>query len=181
MRSVSLRVGGTPIGKAMTWAYPNGKGLGVFEIPTYQMRVTGTNRSGTGVTKDFEVFRFGVSCKDGKTATVVGLADHQTHVLKQWIPTYSVHSATSPEDDGWQVYGNFLIHDGPDDATELFASIGCIEVMGPRGFVRFNDLVIELSGATGRNRDEQLRQIARARRLSITYDRAARPPLVPLP
>ncbi|MFV0624979.1 hypothetical protein ACBY01_13355 [Sphingomonas sp. ac-8] len=143
--------------------------------------MSGTNGAGRRVSTDFEVFRFGVSCKDGRTANVVGLADQQTHVVKAWIPTYRVHSANSPENGGWQVYGNFLIHDGPDNDTELFASIGCIEVMGRRGFVRFNDLLIALSGVNGRNRDEQLHQIARSRSLIITYDRAARPPLVAEP
>jgi hypothetical protein len=46
----------------------------------------------------------------------------------------------------WQVFGNFLTHDGPDNAPELFASIGYVEVMGPQGFVRFNNLIIALSG-----------------------------------
>lgn len=77
---------------------------------------------------------------------MVGLADHQTHIIKAWLPNYRVHSARSQENRAWQVYGNFLIHDGPDNPTELFATIGCVEVMGYRGFVKFNDLIISLSG-----------------------------------
>ncbi len=180
MRKVQLNVGGTPVGKATTWAYPQGKLLGYFEIPTYNMSVTGS-LGGRRVSHTFEVLRFGVSCKDGKTARVVGLADQQTHVVRAWIPTYEVHSANSPENGGWQVYGNFLIHDGPDNATEVFASIGCVEVMGTRGFVRFNDLLIQLTGAVGSKRNDQLHQIARSGLLSISYERASRPPLVAIP
>jgi hypothetical protein len=49
-----------------------------------------------------------------------------------------------------------LIHDGPDDATQLFATIGCIEIMGRQGFAKFNDLIISLSGPQEKNRTEQL-------------------------
>lgn len=180
MRKIELKVGSKPVGTARTFGYPMGKYLGDYQIPTYTMSVTGS-LGGRRVSHGFEVMRFGVSCTDGRTARVVGLADQQTHVIRAWIPTYEVHSANSPENGGWQVYGNFLIHDGPDNATEVFASIGCIEVMGRRGFVRFNDLLIQLSGAVGRKRNDQLHQIARSGLLSITYERAARPPLVPLP
>lgn len=181
MRKVRLNVGGTPIGQAKTWAYPKGEALGLFSIPSYRMSVSGTDDRGRAVLEQFEVLRFGVQCKDGKTAMVVGLADAQTHGVKAWIPAYRVHSANSPENGGWQVYDNFLIHDGPDNATEVFASIGCVEVMGQRGFVKFNDLLISLSGPTAATRDAKLVQIGNARNITISYERAARPVLTPLP
>lgn len=181
MRKVRLTVGGRQIGKAKTWAYPKGEQLGLFSIPTYRMLVSGTDDRGRAVQEQFEVLRFGVQCKDGKTATVVGLADTQTHGIKTWIPTYRVHSANSPENGGWQVYDNFLIHDGPDNANEVFASIGCVEVMGPRGFVKFNDLLISLSGPTAATRDAKLVQIGNARNITISYEKAVRPALTPLP
>jgi hypothetical protein len=177
MRSVALTVGGTVIGEGKTWAYPNGDALGEFLIPIYKLTVAGTDNIGKRITETISVFRFGVQCKDGKTAEVVGLADHQTHVIKSWIPTYRVHSAISQEDGAWQVYGNFLIHDGPDDDTELFATIGCVEIMGPQGFLKFNDLLISLMDPPGTNRDQKLSAIGRSGQLSITYERATRPAL----
>jgi hypothetical protein len=102
-------------------------------------------------------------------------------MIKAWIPTYRVHSALSPENGAWQVYDNFLIHDGPDNPTELFATIGCIEVMGNRGFVKFNDLIISLSGPKAASRPEQLLEIGRAGRMSITYESATRPSLKKVP
>jgi hypothetical protein len=177
MRPVKISIGAKPLRDQRTWAYPQGKALGDFLIPVYDCLVEGTDAGGKSVQERFDVLRFGVKCDDGKTASVVGLADQQSHTIKAWIPTYKVHSASSAEDGAWQVYDNFLIHDGPDNASDLFATVGCIEVIGPRAFIQFNDLVIALSGATGADKNAQLKQIADSGKLSITYAKASRPPL----
>ena len=177
MRNIRIQIGGISVGRQKTWGYPNGPSNELFWIPVYTCSVTGTNDSGHPVSENFNVLRFGVQNKDGWTPKVVGLADDQTHIIKAWIPTYRVHSASSPENGAWQVYGNFLIHDGPDNASEIFATIGCIEIMGSRGFVRFNDLIIALSGSTAKDRDSKLAEIGRSAALSISYARATRPPL----
>jgi hypothetical protein len=169
------------MGKQRTWAYREGLALGAYLIPIYNCVVEGTSESGVKIKVPFNVLRFGVQCEDGKTAHVVGLADQQTHVIKAWIPTYRVHSAQSVENGAWQVYGNFLIHDGPDDESELFATIGCIEIMGKSGFVKFNDLVISLSGPKAKSREEQLHEIGQSGRMSITYESAKRPALEKAP
>lgn len=181
MRPVTISVGATPVGEQKTWAYPAGRALGDFLTPVYACVVEGTDYAGKPVRERFDVLRFGVQCKDGRTAAVVGLADQQTHVIKAWLPTYRVHSASSPENGAWQVYDNFLIHDGPDSPAENFATIGCVEVMGPRGFVRFNDLIVALSGSTAATKALQLLEIGKAGRLTITYARAARPALKKAP
>ena len=157
-----------------------GKPWGIYTIPTYNLIVSGTDVSGRRVQYDFEVLRFGIQFKKGfSSPRVVGLADSQTHVIKDWLPHYTVHSAASVERGAWQVTGNFLIHDGPDDPTsEVYASIGCIEIChGPRGFDRFNNLLITLSGPKSHSRAERLKEIGHARNMSITYLRATRPPL----
>lgn len=79
------------------------------------------------------------------------------------------------------MYGNFLIHDGPDDHTQLFATIGCVEIMGPEGFVKLNDLLIKLMDPSGANRDKKLAAIASSGQLKITYEKAIRPPLKKAP
>ena len=181
MRNVLMTVGGEAIGKAKTWAYPKGEGLGRFWIPTYELTVAGKGADGASKSRSFEVLRFGIHCPDAKKgAHVVGLASEQTHVIKAWLPTYSVHSARSLEVGAWQVYDNFLIHDGPDDPIhEVYASIGCIEICGtPKGFDQFNDFLIELSGPTAKMRDKQLAEMGAARNIAIKYLKAARPPLV---
>ncbi len=177
MRSIKIQIGSRPVGEQQTWAYPNGNSLGRFLIPIYDCYVSGVNDAGATIRQHFQCLRFGVSCQDGKTASVVGLADQQSHIIKAWIPTYVVHSANSPENGAWQVYSNFLIHDGPDGSHEVFATIGCIEIMGVQGFVRFNDLIISLSGSTARDRNQKLAEIGRSGKLSITYERATRPAL----
>jgi hypothetical protein len=159
-------------------------GLGEFLIPIYQCTVSGTNNEGDPVRDVFSVLRFGVQCKDREPAKVVGLADYQQHTIKAWLSHYNVHSDRSrgPSDPlkigAWQVKDNFLIHDGPDDAGELYASIGCIEIMGFRGFELFNNLIISLAGPTSSSRDQQLREIGNSGRIFITYEKAARPALI---
>ncbi len=175
MRNVSLSVGGTPLGLAPTWAYPKGEKLGYFLVPYYKLTVTGTNAKGVATASAFPVLRFGVMSRDGVKVESVGLAQRQTHTIKAWIPTYRVHSAVSLENGAWQVYDNFLIHDGPDSLSQVFATIGCVEIMGPSGFVKFNDLLISLAGSSAKSRDGQLADIGKSGRLTITYEQAARP------
>src|SRR5688500_14771074 len=97
MKTINLIVGSKPIGKTLTWAYPYGQKFGAFIIPTYQFTVSGTDKTGKALTRQFEVLRFGIQCEKGGSPTVVGLADQQTHIIKAWIPTYTVHSASSLE------------------------------------------------------------------------------------
>lgn len=181
MRPVKILIGSTPRGEQTTFAYPESGSLGYYLIPIYPCTVEGRDQSGKAVREQFDVLRFGVQSKDGKTASVVGLADAQTHVIKAWLPHYRVHSAYSPEGGAWQVYDSFLIHDGPDNPTEIFATIGCIEIMGRQGFIRFNDLVIRLAGPKSQTRDQQLREIGGSGLMSITYAGATRPPLKKAP
>lgn len=182
MRRVKMVVWSKPIGEALTWAYPDGDPSMHYIIPTYELDVSGMDGAGRSVHQTFEVLRFGLQFKKGYDAPqVVGLADHQTHDIKTWIPSYSVHSARSLERGAWQVYDNFLIHDGPDSPkSEVYATIGCIEVCrGPRGFDMFNDFLIQLSGPKSRDRASQLQEIGRARNMHITYMKASRPAIKP--
>ena len=183
LRPVEMVMTGKKLGHAHTWAYPYGRG-NYFIIPTYELTVSGMSSSGRPEKRSFEVFRFGVQQKTpAASARVVGLAEHQRHVIKAWIPTYRVHSADSPENGAWQVLRNWLIHDGPDNPkspAEVYASIGCIEICGgPQGFVKFNDFLIDLSGPASTSRDQKLAEIGAARNMAITFLPASRPPLVP--
>lgn len=181
MRKIQIVVGNVKIGQTLTWAYPAGDPSSTLYImPTYQVTVSGTDGKGIKKSRQFEAMRFGVQKKSASSPDrVVGLANTQTHIIKAWIPSYTVHSAASSENGAWQVYDDFLIHDGPDDlmsTRNIYASIGCIEICGgPNGFVTFNDFIIELSGATASTRALKLIQIGKARNISITYLAAARP------
>lgn len=129
MNDVKILIGSAPIGRAKTWAYPDDTSGDIYRIPTYKVTVS----SGSGAnlkTQDFEAIRFGVMKKGTAAPRVVGLSDFQTHTIKLWLPDYTVHSANSPEKGAWQVYDNFLIHDGPDRPRSgpPYASIGCVEI-----------------------------------------------------
>lgn len=180
VKSINILVTVTKIGIAHTWTYPHDNGK-TYEIPTYKMVLSGTDNLGRPASRNFEVIRFGVTRNSPSSSPyTVGLADKQTHVIKQWLPTYKVHSAPSIEDGAWQVYGDFLVHDGPDNPlTDLYASIGCIEVCrGPQMFNVFNDLIISYSGLTTGTREEKLTQIGLSKKLKIDYEKATRPPVI---
>lgn len=177
MRHINLWVGSTPLRDQKTWAYPAGNREVYYLVPVYDLFVRGEDDLGERVEVRFDVLRFGVYCKDGSTAQVVGLAEFQVHDIQRWIPTYSVHSFPSTDDGAWQVYGDFLIHDGPDDGSQVFATIGCIEIMGKGGFVKFNETLIALAGAKGSSTSAKLAEIGSAKVMTITYEKAKRPAL----
>ncbi len=179
MRSVMLTVGAKIIGEGNSWAYPKGQNLGLFAIPIYEMKVVGHDNNKKLSVTTFPVYRFGVQSEDGKTVHSVGLSENQRHIIKAWKPNYKVHSFPSVEDGAWVVTGTFYIHDGPDDHTQIEASIGCVEVWGDQGFVKFNDLLISLMDPPGKTRDEKCFAIARSGLLTIVYEKAPRPPIKP--
>ena len=126
--------------------------------------------------------RFGVKQEGSGPPRSVGLADQQTHVIEMWLPQYTVHSAPSAENGAWKVYDHFLVHDGPDDpqdATSVYATVGCVELCGPAKFDAMNDLIISLSGITTGTRAEKLNAIGTSGKLKITYAAATRPPITP--
>jgi hypothetical protein len=180
MRRITLEVGSTPIGTALTWAYPHGQSHGFFTIPTYELVVSGTDDEHQPVSRSFEVFRFGVKCDRGEEPHVVGFAEEQAHAIKAWIPNFAVHRAAFSETGAWRIHDHFLIHDGPDDPQhEAYAAVGHIEVCGPRGFDKFNDFVIQLSGSTTELREDKLKQIGSSGAMVIRCKQTERPELVP--
>lgn len=182
VRDIQMTVGASSIGTGVTWAYPDGPPTVLYRIPIYKMTVTGKDNAGTGVSKEFEVFRFGVKKAGLSAPASVGLADQQTHTIEMWLPDYSVHSAPSAEMGAWKVYDNFLVHDGPDDPQSTaapYATVGCIELCGASQFDALNDFIISLSGLTSGTRQEKLNAIGSSGKLKITYMAASRPPVTP--
>lgn len=173
IRPITLVVGNTPAGQAVTWSYPNDNKMR-YLIPTYSLTVSGTDADGNEVSKTFEVIRFGVrGAKDG-SVTMVGLSDDQSYVISGWNPSYKVHSFQSPEDGAWIVHGTYYIHDGPDyPMTQIYGTAGCLEIVGgPQGFVQFNNFLLQLSGASS------LSALGASGSMSIHYEQASRPPIV---
>lgn len=173
---VEITIGGEPIGSGITFPYPDGGPDELYEIPTYKMTV---KRIGEDAETTFEVYRFGVK-GEKKTRKVVGLSEAKPYIIKAWLPEYKVHSQASNEIGAWQVYDNFLIHDGPDnkdDESRPFASIGCIELCGPGKFDEFNALLIRLCELESMERSRALNKIGGSGCLRIVYEKGERPPL----
>lgn len=180
LRRIHMVAGGKPVGKdALVRSYPSFDGKR-YLMPMYPLDVHGHTDDGAESSRRFEILRFGVRRKDATSApSVAGITRAQTHVIRRWIPTYKVHSHPSVEDGAWQVKGNLLIHDGPDDPTEeLYGTLGCLEITGsPGGFITFNDYLISLSGAKAASREAQLAEMGASGRMSIKYLLAERPTL----
>lgn len=179
IRAIALTVGSTPVKQAITWSYPNDDGK-MYVVPTYHLTASGTDDAAKPMSRTFEVIRFGISrSSTTKAPHVVGLVSLEKHAIQAWLPNYKVHSFDSKEKGAWQVYGNFLIHDGPDKPMEqAYASIGCIEICGgPSGFDVFNDFLLALSGSKKETRQKMLSEIGASKQMTITYLPAVKPPL----
>lgn len=186
LRKIDIFISGEIMGKAIVWGYPRDDAreddIGpLYEVPTYKMVIRGSDDKGKEMKREFEVIRFGVHQKTTKhKPSVVGLAKEQQHVIKAWLPDYSVHSAESEERGAWKVIDDFLIHDGPDnpqDKDDPYASIGCVEVCGERGFIVLNEYLVSLSGSTAVSQQQKLSEMGNSGTMTARYEGTVRPPL----
>lgn len=187
LRKAKLTVTNKIVGKAYVSGYlhPSKGGIGrtddQFEVPLYKMTLEGMDSNGKKQIREFEVIRFGVQqAKTGAPATVVGLRDEQTHVMKRWRSEYL------EQDDGtytgaWTVYGGWLLHEGADDPIKsAWGAVGCVEVCGNNQFERMNWLIRVFSG-TKKQEEAAYQEIIRKGLLSIHYEKVKkRPPLIPV-
>lgn len=189
VRKITIDVTDETMATAVVWGYPRDDvpedDTGpLYEVPTYKLIVRGTMDNGQPAKREFEAIRFGVQQQTTKhQPRVVGLAKEQTHTVKKWLAHYAVHSAESEERGAWQVIGEFLIHDGPDnprDKDDPYASIGCVELCGRRGFTIFNEYLQSISGSKQSGEQAKLREIGESGSLSVHYQAASRPKLKPL-
>lgn len=116
-----------------------------YMVPTYKMKVSGSSI-------DFKVIRFGIKrtniTPSPKTRICdVGLFNKNTYSAV-WIPTYKVHSGPGSIRGAWQLYNNFLLHEGSPDPSDAWGTYGCIEVVGKGEWSRFLNAVKKQSGAS---------------------------------
>lgn len=178
--SILIDVGNTVFDWGYTWGYPDGESDKLFKIPIYAMTV----RSSDNKSKEFRVYRFGVQKKTGEAAKIVGLADKQTHVVKNWIPDYPHDADPVVERGAWQIVDNYLIHDGPNDpkatAGHIFATIGCISICGPKKFTEFCETIVSWSNISGSSYQDKLIKLGSSGLLTVSYSQAKRPNLEPV-
>ena len=61
---------------------------------------------------------------------------------------------------------------------DIYASIGCVEICGKKGFLKMNTFMALLSGSKKSSMDEKLMEMGQSGKLKITYAYAHKPPLV---
>jgi hypothetical protein len=178
IRDITLTVGSQQLGHGVLRSYPVDDGR-TYLMPLYTLTVDGLDGGGQPMSKSFRVFRFGIyKPRTGAAATVVGLANEQSYVIKKYKADYPVHSHDSSENGAWVVHKTFYIHDGADSPeTEKFGTIGCVEICDQKGFTLFNNFLASLSGSTRKELAEQLQEIAASGKMVVKYQKAARPPL----
>ena len=117
-----------------------------YLVPTYQMNVyvqCGREKRWVGA---FEVVRFGIdSAGWGGSGSICGLSDAQDYKLRWW-GDYPVHSVEGAPGGGWIIFGDYLVHAGPEnprDAVNPFGATGCIEVCGPGQWAQLNGTILK--------------------------------------
>lgn len=157
-------VGNTPTGTAYVRGYPNDvrneKGLGViYQVPTYELRVLGTDATGKAVSKNYTVIRYGVyNNKNGPR--VVGV-NGGTYNLT-WGTMTQLGQALHIDGAG---RGSVWLHAGPVYMDRPIGAIGCVEICGLGAWTNFRTFVNSLGSG----------------QMTITFMSAEAPPLQRVP
>ena len=191
-RDVTITIGGTPNGsryQARTYPENNGK---QYSVPIYSLTVTGTNSKGENISRTWDVLRFmpylnqnpqssGYKQVTGSTPIMSGLSDERHSTIRCYNPNYKVHNSQTPENGGFVIYGNFMIHDGPDNADNTgWGAAGCMEVMGDEGFMELKTFIFDLSGSQNPNTEQGLLDFVSSGKLYINIEQSERPPVEPV-
>ncbi|MBX2895771.1 MAG: hypothetical protein KF763_10035 [Cyclobacteriaceae bacterium] len=160
---ISLVVTTNVVGSAYVKGYPvpvdDGLGGIVYEVPIYEMTVSGTDLDGNAVSKSFNVIRYGVY-NNQNGPSVVGI-NSGTYNL-----TWGSYLGGSWHVDG-AGNGGVWVHKGPADVTKPVGAIGCIELCGSGSWGSFNSYITGLGGSSAG--------------LTITFAPSTPPPLTPVP
>ena len=191
-RKVTITISGNPTGnKYYARTYPEtmmaGENIVLFKVPTYTVTVSGTDNNGNQVSKSWETLRFmpylnqhpektGYKTKTGETPKASGLADQKSdYRIQSYNPNYKIHNTYSPENGGFVIEGNFMIHDGPDGYENYgWGAAGCFEIMGKNGFNEFKTFIFSLSGMEG-EREQGLVDFVKTGNLRLNLEKAERP------
>ena len=191
-RDVTITISGTSNGlsyQAKTYPEYNGKRYGV---PIYSLTVMGTNSKGEKVSRTWNVLRFmpylnqnpqntGYKQATGSTPIMCGLSDERHSTIQSYNPNYQVHNSQTPENGGFVIYGNFMIHDGPDSENNTgWGAAGCMEVMGDEGFTKLKSFIFDLSGSRDPNMEQGLKEFVSSGKLHINIEQSKRPSVEPI-
>lgn len=162
----------------------------LYDVPIYQMVVKGRNNDGEYVEESFECLRFMPVLEDDDTNTpTLTQLDMSSNSIVEvngvlgiypgiYDASYVVHSNSSAENGGIVLFGNYLIHDGPDDNNDIFGGAGCIEMFGNKRFSKLIDTIMGLTGSSSKSRKENLESIMNYQKLLVIVEPATVPELV---
>lgn len=112
-----------------------------YEVPIYKVRLTSTARPKEN--RESSTLRFTPTHVDGKLI-MAGLADQQSYNSPSYNPEYSPHNSEGLDNGAFSLYGNFLLHGGPDTITSYgVGGMGCIEIVD---FEHFKWDIIYMAG-----------------------------------
>lgn len=161
---ITMTVGNTPTGTAYVRGYPNDvrdeQGLGIiYQVPTYDLTVSGTDANGNAVSRNFTVLRYGVyNNKNGPS--VVGV-NSGTYNLT-WGTMSQLGQALHVDGAG---NGKVWVHAGPVYLDRPVGANGCVELCGPGAWTGFKTFVGGLGNGP----------------MTITFMPAVAPPLQVVP
>ena len=125
-----------------------------YQVPVYKVFVEGKDDKGRVVVKEWKALRFMPFWNDPQDPVAkyktrgflsAGLHSFPKQAVRNYVKTYSVSNTRSEYIGAIQLKGNFLIHAGPKDLSQLkWGSAGCIEIIGD--FNQFRKDIITLSG-----------------------------------
>ena len=163
----------------------------LYDVPIYQMVVKGRNNDGEYVEESFECLRFMPVLEeddDTNTPTLTQLDMTSNNIVNIagvlgiypsiYDASYVVHSNSSAENGGIVLFGNYLIHDGPDNNNDIFGGAGCIEMVGENGYSNLIYTIMGLTGSASTSRKENLESIMNYQRLLVIVEPATVPELV---
>ncbi len=196
LRNVTITITATKNGVYQCRPYPanlnhdgdaNGDGdEDRYEVPVYNVIVTGTDDLGNLITKTYIAIRFAAYSNSSSNpdpdykiqnkVSTCGLADEQTYKCPKYKDYYETQNRFSPYGGCFVVTGTFYIHAGPNSISEAgWGSAGCVEIIGDFG--DFKNFIANISGSTAANTPDKLIELVNAKKLTIKYIEAPRPPV----
>lgn len=156
-------------------AYPNKTGF-AYQVPIYKVKLTSTARPDEA--KWGSTLRFTPTQGDGGRIIMAGLADQQSFNSPSYNPEYSPHNSPGLDNGAFSLYGNFLLHGGPDSITSYgLGGKGCVEI------VNFEDFKLDIIYMAGRivpsdELEKMLVFLCKKGRIRIVIEKATRPSVI---
>ncbi|MEW6141398.1 MAG: calcium-binding protein, partial [Thermodesulfobacteriota bacterium] len=151
MNKVTMVVTDTKVGYCFLRNCADVTDKSLYLVPTYLMELKWT-KDGKQHKCTYEVVRFGLEVKDGKTV-VDGIRQLEETKIQTWFDLETIYPYDG--DGAWKIKNNYLVHSGPDDPRWFHAenteypaicSTGCVLVGRPEQWADLNNKIREAAG-----------------------------------